>query len=109
MLPVPVATVFTLVTKNWMEDLGVAWNACICGSVLAGNWSVELATSCDVVVPVTYTLPCASIVIPLAVSVPVPERYVEYVSTDAGAGDGPLFNSVTNTCVVPVLPDRGTV
>jgi hypothetical protein len=56
-----------------------------------------VAASLDVVVPVTKMCPDASIVIPLAVSVPLPERYDEYCKRVAS-----FCNLVTNTWVPTV-------
>src|ERR1700722_19295458 len=93
MLPFRVFSVFTLVTKNWTEARGMLWKGWANGRGLAGNWSFVFATV-EAVVPVTYMLPDASIVIPLAVSVPLPERYDEYNNTVASN-----CNSVTNAWV----------
>ncbi len=40
----------------------------------------ETAVSIEVVVPVTYRSPAGSIVMPLAMSVPFPDRYEEYTN-----------------------------
>ena len=53
-----------------------------------------LEASIEVVVPVTYSLLWLSIVIPLAMSVPFPDRYDEYNSWPKSD-----LILVTNTCV----------
>src|ERR1700691_572833 len=95
--------VFTSVTKNWIAALddGVCWNGT--GKELEGN---PVATSVEVVVPVTKTSPFVSMAMALATSVPLPERYVEYLSV-AVVGEGALI-SLTNTWEVPALPASGT-
>src|SRR5579864_1752214 len=73
------AFVFTLVTKNCGVPAvarDVLWKGKVSGKLLAGNCSL-LEVSTEVVVPVTYRSPAGSIVIPLAMSVPFPERYEE--------------------------------
>jgi len=71
----------------------------------------------EVVVPVTKTSPLVSMAKPLAISDPLPERYVEYCS----AGTDPVaspFTALTNTWHgtvsvaikgAQVLPASGTV
>ena len=55
------------------EQPAMVWKA----PMVAGNCTAEDGVSVEVVVPVTYALPLASRASPLAMSLPLPERYVE--------------------------------
>src|SRR6266436_6090133 len=84
-LSVPEVPGLSLETKNALAPRREAWKVPALGAV---GKSVEL------VIPMMYTKPLLSSVMPLAVSVRLPERYVEYFRLLP-----PGSNSLTNACV----------